>query len=98
MLTTTLLPLLLAAPQGPSGPQFEPPVRLRAGDAFVKTEEPGFACPSWHDLDKDGKQDLVVGQFAGGKMKVYKGQGAGKLAAGDWLMAEGAIAEVPGVW
>jgi len=95
MFHLTLLPLLLAAPQGP---QFEPPVRLMAGDSPVKTEAPGFACPSWHDLDKDGKKDLVVGQFAGGKMKVYKSLGGGKLAAGEWLMAEGAIAEVPGVW
>lgn len=95
MLPLTLLPLLAAAPQGP---QFEPPVRLQAGNAVVKTEAPGFAYPCWHDVDKDGKKDLVVGQFAGGKMKVYKNLGGGKLAAGEWLMAEGAIAEVPGVW
>lgn len=95
MLTTSLLPLLLAAPQGP---QFEPPVRLQAGNAFVQVEAPGYAYPCWHDVDKDGKKDLVVGQFAGGKMKVYKGQGASKLAAGEWLMAAGAVAEVPGVW
>ena len=31
-------------------------------------------------------------------MKVYKGLGGSKLAAGEWLMAAGAIAEVPGVW
>lgn len=95
MFTISLLPLLLSAPQGP---KFEAPARMRAGDALVKVEEPGFACPCWHDVDKDGKKDLVVGQFADGKMKVFRGQGGGKLAAGDWLMAEGAIAEVPGVW
>lgn len=96
MITTTLLvPLVLAAPQSP---QFEPPVRMRAGDAYVKTEAPGFAYPCWHDVDKDGKKDLVVGQFKDGKMKVYKGLGGTKLAAGEWLCAEGATAEVPGVW
>lgn len=95
MMHLSFLPLLLAAPQGP---QFEPPVRVRAGDAFVKTEEPGFACPALHDVDKDGKIDLVVGQFLDGKMKVYPGQAGGKFGAGDWLMAEGAVAEVPGVW
>ena len=94
MLTTTLLMALLAS----QGPQFEPPVRLQAGDAILRVEEPGFACPCWHDVDKDGKKDLVVGQFNGGKIKVYRNQGAGKLAAGEWLQAEGAVAEVPGVW
>jgi hypothetical protein len=95
MLTTILFAPLLAAPQGP---QFEPPVRMRAGDSFVQVEAPGFACPCWHDVDNDGKKDLVVGQFAGGKMKVWKNLGGGKLAAGEWLQADGAIAEVPGVW
>lgn len=94
MLTTTMLTALLA----PQGPQFEPPVRLQAGDAIVRVEQPGFACPCWHDVDMDGKKDLVVGQFNGGKIKVYRNQGAGKLAAGEWLQAEGAVAEVPGVW
>ncbi|HZN38629.1 MAG TPA: VCBS repeat-containing protein [Planctomycetota bacterium] len=94
MLTTTMLTALLA----PQGPQFEPPVRLQAGEAILRVEPPGFACPCWHDVDKDGKKDLVVGQFNGGKIKVYRNQGAGKLAAGEWLQAEGAVAEVPGVW
>ncbi len=95
MLTTFLLTLLSSTPQQPA---FAPPVRLRAGDEFVKVEEPGFACPSWFDVTKDGKPDLIVGQFKDGKMRVYAGLGGGKLAAGDWLLAEGAIAEVPGVW
>lgn len=96
MLTTLLVaPLLGAFPQGP---QFEPPVRLKAGDDYVRVEKPGFAYPCWQDVDGDGKKDLVVGQFHKGKMKVYKNQGDGRLATGEWLMAEGAIAEVPDVW
>ena len=94
MLTTTILFALLA----PQGPQFEAPVRMQAGDAILRVEQPGFACPCWQDVDKDGKKDLVVGQFAGGKIKVYRNLGDGKLAAGEWLQAEGAVAEVPGVW
>lgn len=78
--------------------QFSDPVRLKAGDEVVRVEAPGWACPSWHDLDGDGKKDLVVGQFRGGKMKVYRNLGGGKLAAGTWLEAEGEVAEVPGVW
>jgi len=77
---------------------FEAPVRLKAADGYVRTEAPGYASPTWHDVDGDGKSDLVVGQFAGGKIRVYKNTGAGTFAAGEWLMAGGAIAEVPGVW
>lgn len=78
--------------------EFERPVRLKGGTEFVRVERPGYAAPCLADIDGDGKPDLLVGQFAKGKIRVYKGLGDGKFAAGDWLKAEGAVAEVPGVW
>ncbi len=78
--------------------EFEPPVRLKGGDEFMRVESPGWACPAVVDLDRDGKLDVVVGQFHQGKLRVYKGLGDGKFAAGDWLKADGKVAEVPGVW
>jgi hypothetical protein len=100
MLTTLTLSLLAAsAPQGAAGaPSFTAPVRLKAGEAIIRVAEPGYAAPCWHDVDGDGKKDLVVGQFDDGRIKVYRGLGGGQLAAGEWLRAGGEIAEVPGVW
>jgi hypothetical protein len=77
---------------------FAAPVRLRAGDGFVKVEAPGYACPTMFDVDGDGRKDLVVGQFNGGKMRMYKGLEGGTFAAGEWLKADGKVAQVPGVW
>jgi hypothetical protein len=77
---------------------FEPPVRLKAGDAAIRVESPGYAAPCWADLNGDGKTQLLVGQFNQGKIRVFKHLGAEKFAAGDWLQAEGKVAEVPGVW
>ncbi len=79
-------------------PKFAAPVQLEAGGAVVATEEPGYASPCLHDVDGDGHKDLVVGQFAGGKMKIYRGNEDGEFLAGEWLEAGGEIAEVPGVW
>lgn len=76
---------------------FSAPVRLMAGGEYVKTEAPGYAAPCWTDFNGDEHGDLVVGQFADGKMKVYLGSDEG-LQAGEWLRADGEIAEVPGVW
>jgi hypothetical protein len=81
-----------------SAADFERPVRLKAGEHFVRVESPGYAAPCWADIDGDGKKDLLVGQFNQGKIRVYKNLGEGKLAEGVWLQAEGQVAEVPGVW
>jgi len=78
--------------------EFRKPERLEASDGIVKVEAPGFASPCWADIDGDGKKDLLVGQFAGGKIKMWKGLGNGKLAEGRWVQAGGKPAEVPGVW
>jgi hypothetical protein len=81
-----------------SAAEFQAPVRLKADGVPVRAESPGYAAPCWADIDGDGYKDLLVGQFNGGKIRVYRNLGEGKLAAGEWLKAEGAVAEVPGVW
>ena len=78
--------------------EFSAPERMKAAGEIIRVEEPGYAFPCWADLDGDGKKDLIVGQFAGGKMMVYRNLGEGKLAEGKWLEADGKTAEVPGVW
>ena len=78
--------------------EFEPPVRLKVGGVAIRVEPPGYAAPCWADVDRDGKMDLLVGQFNQGKIRVFKNLGEGKFAAGTWLKAAGKVAEVPGVW
>lgn len=96
MLLSTVLASGTLALAGPS--DFQPPVRLKAAGVPVRVENPGWACPCWADIDGDGRKDLLVGQFNGGKIRVYKNLGDGELTQGEWLKADGAVAEVPGVW
>ena len=77
---------------------FEPPVRLKAGGTAIRVERPGYAAPCWADLNGAGKKHLLVGQFSGGKIRVFKNLGGGKFAPGVWLQAGGKVAQVPGVW
>ena len=77
---------------------FAAPVRLKGGGAYVRTEAPGYAAPCWHDVDGDGTKDLVVGQFAGGKMMLFRGAKDGTFGERTWIQAAGDVAEVPGVW
>jgi hypothetical protein len=78
--------------------EFKPPVRLMAGGVPIRVEAPGYAAPCLADVDGDGKLDLLLGQYSDGKIRVFKGLGGEKFAAGTWLQAEGKAAVVPGIW
>jgi hypothetical protein len=78
--------------------EFDKPVMLKAGGKPIRVESPGYACPAWADLDGDGKPELLVGQFAKGKIKVLPHQGGLDFGEGAWLKAEQIDAEIPGVW
>jgi hypothetical protein len=79
-----------------SAADFHPPIRLKVGDAAIRVESPGYAFPCWANLN--GRQHLLVGQFNQGKIRVFEHLGGGKFEPGNWLQAEGKVAEVPGVW
>lgn len=95
---TPIYALSLILPSMTGAYEFQEPVQLKAGGEFIKTGEPGFAAPCLHDLDGDGKTDLLVGQFASGYIHHFKGLGDGKFAKGKILEVDGKPAEIPGVW
>ena len=81
--------------------RFESGMMLLANGEPVAVESPGYACPTIADVDGDGAQDLVVGQFNGGKMHFYqnlsKPDEIPKYASQQWIMTGPVPAQVPGV-
>ncbi len=72
------------------------PVRLEAGGEPI--EVGGFAAPFVGDFNGDGKQDLLVGQFDFGRMRIYRNVGSNAEPAFDefkWFKAGGRVASVP---
>ena len=57
------------------GQDLASPVRLSAGGKAIDTEV-GHAAPYLADFDGDGKRDLLVGQFGGGQLKIYRNIGS----------------------
>lgn len=91
--------LLAAAPvTAPAVPsELAPPVRILAGDKPIDVDV-GHAAPCLADLTGDGKPCLLVGQFAGGKLRIYANAGSKERPRFDkfeWLHAGGAAASVP---
>ncbi|MHC4940290.1 MAG: hypothetical protein ACYTHK_15200 [Planctomycetota bacterium] len=77
--------------------EFEKPVRLEAGGEFINVDI-GHAAPYVFDWNKDGKRDLLVGQFGSGKLRIYLNTGSDiqpKYETLEWFKAGGAVATVP---
>lgn len=87
----------LAAALPAQGPELEKPFRIEADGKAVNVTV-GHAAPLWRDMDGDGLQDLLVGQFGQGKLRVYKNFGeknAPKFKDFVFAQAGGKDAAVP---
>jgi hypothetical protein len=84
--------LALAAAQ-----DFARPVRLEAGGKAIDTDI-GHAAPYVYDWDGDGKRDLLVGQFGGGKLRIHLNTGtndAPVFAEHSWFEVDGKVVTTP---
>jgi len=70
--------------EGAMSDELAAPVRLEAAGQVIDTET-GHAAPFVCYFDGDRVQDLLVGQFGGGQLWIYRNEGSNaepKLAAG----------------
>jgi hypothetical protein len=84
MAGSLLMVMLGLTPSADPAAELLPPVRLEAAGKPIDTEV-GHAAPFVGDFDGDGVRDLLVGQFGGGVLWVYRNEGTNdrpKLAAG----------------
>ena len=72
-----LLPVLLLGGACAQAVDFEDPIRIQADGKDIDVDG-GHAAPYFADWDGDGKRDLLVGQFAGGELRIYKNVGTDK--------------------
>lgn len=95
--------LLLAAAGGPPqpaalAPDLAPPVHVLAAGRPLDVERDGHAAPAIGDFDGDGKPDLLVGQYDGGKLRVYRNTakaGAPRFDTYTYFVAGGQTGRVP---
>jgi hypothetical protein len=78
-------------------PELADPIVVEAAGAPIQVTT-GHAAPFVVDLDNDGVKDLVVGQFDGGKARIYCNLGTDaerRFEGFAWLEADGEPASVP---
>ena len=79
-------------PPRPAGlaPDLAPPVHVLADGKPLDVERIGHAAPFVGDFYGDGKPALLVGQFSGGKLRVYRNVGTRtepKFGGFEWFRA-----------
>ena len=69
------------AQTSPATPTFSAPTRLKAGETFLGQKRL-FPSPVFHDIDGDGLQDIVVGDWRGRLTVALRKPGKGPIAFG----------------
>lgn len=90
-------PMSAARPPG-LAPDLAPPVHVTANGKPLDVERIGHAAPFVGDFDGDGKPDLLVGQFSGGRLRIYRNIGTAKemkFGEFEWFKASDAFGTVP---
>jgi len=90
--TVSVLVLVLTAVGFGITPVFDAPVALEASGVPINVGGGGNASPYIVDWDGDGKQDLVLGQYSGGRIRFYRNVGehfAPEFANFVYLQADG---------
>lgn len=91
-----VLVALIFAATSAQAQDFEKPVRLEAGGKPIATEI-GHSAPYVYDFDRDGKYDLLVGQFTGTLM-IFRNAGTNEEPRFDGMtlfQAGGETVKVP---
>jgi hypothetical protein len=73
-------------------PVFDPPIAIEAGGVPINVGYGGNASPFVVDWNGDGKQDLLLGQFDGGRVRFYENVGEDSAPVFDgfvYLQADG---------
>lgn len=87
--------LILVTQDDPAnrGVEFLPPtpVLVEGRPVYVQS---GHAAPAWADIDGDGVSELLVGQFEGGTVNIYRHSGDMVFGFSEPLQAGGGYATV----
>jgi hypothetical protein len=92
-----MIALAVGQAQSTDPSDLSPGVKLEADGGPIDVEV-GHAAPYYVDFDDDGVKDLLVGQFGGGKLRIYKNIGSNtepKFDKFEFFQAGGADATVP---
>jgi hypothetical protein len=88
----------LVIPAAVAASDLTPPVQVQAGGKPIDVNFVGHSAPFYADVDGDGVNDLLVGQFDEGRLRIYRNLGTNaspRFEGYQWFEAGGTIGSVP---
>lgn len=87
----TLLPKAYAG-------EFQKPVKITVAGKPIDVQRSAHSAPFVGDFDGDGVNDLLVGEYHGGRLRVFRNVGTNanpKFRGFEWFKASGDFGRVP---
>jgi hypothetical protein len=94
----TLAALELPTARADDRDELAPPVPIMAEGKPIDVQLSGHSAPFVGDIDGDGVRDLLVGQFNGGQLRIYRNHGTNaqpRFEEYTWFKAGAELGRVP---
>ena len=92
------LVMLVSAVAFAQAPELADPIPVKANGEIINIGGNGYAAPFYADIDGDGVPDLLVGEFEGGELRIYRNHGTATnpvFKDFEYLKVDGDVAVIP---
>jgi hypothetical protein len=92
------LALSAAPPAGELAADLDGPVQIMADEKPIDVQRDGHSAPFVGDFDGDGVNDLLVGEFQDGRLRIYRNLGTKAQPRFDqyeWFRAGAELGKIP---
>ncbi|MCG8375483.1 MAG: hypothetical protein MI702_03285 [Chlorobiales bacterium] len=97
-LCLTALIVMVSTVAFAQAPKLADPIPVKANGEIIDIGGYGYAAPFYADMDGDNVPDLLIGEFEGGELRIYRNHGTAinpVFKDFEYLKVDGDVAVIP---